>query len=185
MKETGIIRRIDDLGRVVIPKEIRRTLRIKEGDALELFLNGADGVLFKKYSPLKVLSGSIDGYAESIVESIGHIACITDNDNIVSVSGIVKSELMHKRISQDVENAINNNTVLIKNAKSNEQMIDITDEKGNPYGYCSCIIVPIIVLGDKIGAVIILTKDKEAELGEIEIKFAKAIAKFIEKQMAC
>jgi looped-hinge helix DNA binding domain, AbrB family len=183
MKTTGIVRRIDDLGRVVIPKEIRRTLRLREGDPLELFMDGTDGVLFKKYSPIKALSDFIEGYTQAINEAIGHIVCIADSDNIVSVSGTTKKELLDKTISYFVLDSINKKYTLVRNAVNHDDMIDITKEEGNPYGYCSCIVTPIVVVGDAVGAIIILTKDEKIELGEFEIKFAKATAKLIEKQM--
>ena len=183
MKSTGIVRRIDDLGRVVIPKEIRRTLRIKEGDALEIFLDGTEGVFLKKYSQIKVLSDFITGYAECISAETGHIVCISDSDNIIAVSGMNKRELVHKRISHDIETAIDNRSILVRNAKTDEKMIAITDEDENTHGYCSCIIAPIVVSGDPIGAIIILTKDTEVVLGEFEVKFAKATARFVANQM--
>ena len=90
MKATGIVRRIDDLGRVVIPKEIRRTMRIREGDPLEIFTDNEGGVIFKKYSPIGELGEFASQYAESLAKSAGMPACITDKDNIIAVSGIPK-----------------------------------------------------------------------------------------------
>lgn len=183
MKPTGIIRRIDDLGRVVIPKEIRRSLRIKEGDPLEIFIDGTNGIFFKKYSPIKVLSNFIEGYTQSISDTIGHIVCISDSDTIISVSGTPKKELMDKRISHAVKNAINKQFTLVGKGTNNEGMIDITKEEDNPYGYSYCIVEPIVVLGDPIGAIIILTKDPNIELGEFENKFVKATAKLLSNQI--
>ena len=82
MKATGVVRRIDDLGRVVIPKEIRKTLRIKEGDPLEIFTDREGQVILKKYSPIGELSEFATGYAETLAKTTGHIACITDKDTI-------------------------------------------------------------------------------------------------------
>ena len=78
LKATGVVRRIDDLGRVVIPKEIRKTLRIKEGDPLEIFTDKEGEVILKKYSPIGELSEFATGYAETLARTTGHIACITD-----------------------------------------------------------------------------------------------------------
>jgi AbrB family transcriptional regulator (stage V sporulation protein T) len=93
MKATGVVRRIDDLGRVVIPKEIRKTLRIKEGDPLEIFTDREGQVILKKYSPIGELSEFAAGYAETLSKTTGHIACITDKDSVIAVSGGSKKEL--------------------------------------------------------------------------------------------
>ena len=94
MKATGIVRRIDDLGRVVIPKEIRRTLRIKEGTPLEIFTDKEGEVILKKYSPIGELSVFAKEYAESLAQTTGMIACITDHDQVVAASGQDSRELI-------------------------------------------------------------------------------------------
>ena len=98
MKATGIVRRIDDLGRVVIPKEIRRTLRIREGDPLEIFVDREGEVILKKYSPIGELGDFAKEYADSLHEAIGHIALIADRDNIITVAGAPKKEFLNKAI---------------------------------------------------------------------------------------
>ena len=103
MKATGIVRRIDDLGRVVIPKEIRRTLRIREGDPLEIFVDREGEVILKKYSPIGELGDFAKEYADSLHEAIGHIACIADRDNIIAVAGAAKKEFLNKPIGTAVE----------------------------------------------------------------------------------
>ena len=99
MKATGVVRRIDDLGRVVIPKEIRRTLRIKEGDPLEIFTDKEGEVILKKYSPIGELSEFATEYAETLNKTTGHIACITDKDTVIAVSGASKKEWLEKEVS--------------------------------------------------------------------------------------
>ena len=106
MKATGIVRRIDDLGRVVIPKEIRRTMRIREGDPLEIYTDREGEVIFKKYSPIGELGVFASQYAEILSKTSGHGICITDKDNVIAVSGASKKELMDKKISQDIEEII-------------------------------------------------------------------------------
>ena len=106
MKATGIVRRIDELGRVVIPKEIRRTLRIREGDPLEIYTDKDGEVILKKYSPIGEISNFAKDYTESLFRSLGHIACITDKDMIVSASGVSRKELWEKPISRDLEQAV-------------------------------------------------------------------------------
>ena len=87
MKATGIVRRIDDLGRVVIPKEIRRTLRIREGDSLEIFTDRQGEIILKKYSPIGELSRFAKDYAESLATTLGSTVCITDHDQIIAAAG--------------------------------------------------------------------------------------------------
>lgn len=104
MKATGVVRRIDDLGRVVIPKEIRKTLRIKEGDPLEIFTDREGQVILKKYSPIGELSEFATGYAETLAKTTGHIACITDKDTIIAVSGGSKKEFWNKMLVKNLKN---------------------------------------------------------------------------------
>ena len=99
MRATGIVRRIDDLGRVVIPKEIRRTLRIREGDPLEIFTDREGEIILKKYSPIGELGAFAKEYAESLAQTAGHVTCIVDKDRIIAVSGGAKKEFLEKRIS--------------------------------------------------------------------------------------
>ena len=94
MKATGIVRRIDDLGRVVIPKEIRRTLRIREGDPLEIFVDHDGEVILKKYSPIGELGDFAQEYADSLFEATGHIAIITDRDQIIAIAGASKKRFL-------------------------------------------------------------------------------------------
>ena len=103
MKATGVVRRIDDLGRVVIPKEIRKTLRIKEGEPLEIFTDREGQVILKKYSPIGELSEFASGYAETLSKTTGHIACITDKDSVIAVSGGARKEYLEQSISKELE----------------------------------------------------------------------------------
>ena len=107
MKATGIVRRIDDLGRVVIPKELRRTLRIREGDPLEIYTTSEGEVIFKKYSPIGELGDFAANYAETLAKTSGHGTCITDRDNIIAVSGIPKKGIIEKPVSAELGNVMN------------------------------------------------------------------------------
>ena len=106
MKATGIVRRIDDLGRVVIPKEIRRTLRIREGDPLEIFTSNDGEVIFKKYSPIGELSAFAGQYAEILHKTSSRPVIVCDRDHVVSASGLPKKELLERRISPALEELI-------------------------------------------------------------------------------
>ena len=110
MKATGIVRRIDDLGRVVIPKEIRRTMRIREGDPLEIFTASDGEVIFKKYSPIGELSEFADQYAEVLCRATDLPVIITDRDHVISVSGISKKEYLERRISSELETLMESRT---------------------------------------------------------------------------
>ncbi|KGM97139.1 stage V sporulation protein T [Clostridium novyi A str. 4552] len=182
MKATGIVRRIDDLGRVVIPKEIRRTLRIREGDPLEIFTDRDGGVILKKYSPIEELSNFSKEYAEALQSTIGNIILICDKDNIISVSGATKKEYMDRKISIELERLMEERNSVIM-GEDNEKPIPITDDEETGENYYSEVIVPIIAEGDAIGAVIIASKEEENSFGDVEIKLAEAAASFLGKQM--
>ena len=181
MKATGIVRRIDDLGRVVIPKEIRRTLRIREGDPLEIFTDREGGVILKKYSPIGELSEFSKEYAESLQQSIGHIVLICDKDSIISVAGCQKKDYMDKKISNDLVKNMENRKTMFLNDTS--KFIEVYEDEEVKDTYASQVISPILAEGDVIGAVIILSKDKSRKLGELEIKLAETAASFLGKQM--
>ncbi|MGB9813773.1 MAG: stage V sporulation protein T [Thermovenabulum sp.] len=184
MKATGIVRRIDDLGRVVIPKEIRRTLRIREGDPLEIFTDREGEVILKKYSPIGELGDFAREYAEALHDSLGHIACISDRDTIIAVSGAPKKELMEKPISSDLEAVMNERkTVLISKTSEKEYVKITTDDEDGKIRYTSQVIVPIIAEGDPIGAVILLSKEPNVAMGELEVKVAETAAGFLSRQM--
>ncbi|MCL4351535.1 MAG: AbrB/MazE/SpoVT family DNA-binding domain-containing protein, partial [Firmicutes bacterium] len=115
MKATGIVRRIDDLGRVVIPKEIRRTLRIREGDPLEIFVDRDGEVILKKYSPIGELGDFAKEYADSLHEAVGHIALIADRDAVIAVSGAPKKEFLNKSLGVLVEKSMEDRKTLSYN----------------------------------------------------------------------
>lgn len=185
MKATGIVRRIDDLGRVVIPKEIRRTLRIREGDPLEIFTDREGGVILKKYSPIGELTDFSKDYAESLQQVIGHIILVCDRDVFVSVSGTAKKEYIERKVSVELEQIMNERKSVILGIEGKKVIPlhkDEEDEKMDEK-YTSQVISPIIAEGDNVGAIIILSKETESILGEIEIKVAETAAAFMGKQM--
>lgn len=180
MKATGIVRRIDDLGRVVVPKEIRRTLRIREGDPLEIFTDREGEIILKKYSPIGELGVFARQYADSLSQTTGHTVCITDRDQIVAVAGAPKRDLLAKPISKQLEERIEHRSSVIA-VKDDRRFIPIVD--GELEEYHSQVITPIICEGDSIGAVIITTKENRTKLGETEVKIAESAAGFLGKQM--
>ncbi len=178
MKATGIVRRIDDLGRVVIPKEIRRTLRIREGDPLEIFTDRNGEIILKKYSPIGELGAFAKEYAESLAKNAGHITCIVDKDQIIAVSGGTKREFMEKHISSELEEVINNRNMLIAN-RNDSNFVPILEEDSDSYNHE--LITPIICEGDVLGAIVMLSDNKS--MGEVEGKLAQTAAGFLGKQM--
>lgn len=181
MKATGIVRRIDDLGRVVIPKEIRRTLRIREGDPLEIFTDREGEVILKKYSPIGELNEFATEYAESLNEAIDAITVITDRDNVVSIAGGSKKEYLEKRISKDLETVIEQRESTLLNEA--DKIVPVTIEESDMKKYSSQIIFPIVAHGDPIGSVILLSKEPDRQMGELETKIAETAAGFLGKQM--
>ncbi len=182
MKATGIVRRIDDLGRVVIPKEIRRTLRIREGDPLEIFTDKEGEVILKKYSPIGELGDFATQYAESLHKTSGHITCIADRDTIIAVSGASKKEFLEKSLSTDLERIIEEKTTLVVKSPEEKTIAIIADENTDRK-YSSQVVSPIISEGDPIGAVILLSTDPNTKMGEVEAKLAQSAAGFLGKQM--
>jgi AbrB family transcriptional regulator (stage V sporulation protein T) len=185
LKATGIVRRIDDLGRVVIPKEIRRTLRIREGDPLEIFVDREGEVILKKYSPIGELGDFAKEYADSLHETIGHISLIADRDVIIAVSGTNKREFLSKAIGKAVERTFEERSTLVVNEIDPEvdESYHIIQNDDREYSIRAQVIAPIITQGDPIGAVIIVSKDKGAKMGEMEVKLAETAAGFLAKQM--
>ncbi len=180
MKATGIVRRIDDLGRVVIPKEIRRTLRLREGTPLEIFTDREGEIILKKYSPMVELAAFAVQYAEAMAQSTGLMVCMTDRDQVIAVSGGPKKDYLQKPVSRQLENIITErmNVQAVKEDKAYVPLI--MDE---PEGVTAEAIVPIICEGDAIGAVAILSREPKAKFGETEMKLVSTAAGFLGRQM--
>ena len=181
MKATGVVRRIDDLGRIVIPKEIRRTLRIKEGDPLEIFTDREGQVILKKYSPIGELSEFATEYAETLAKTTGHIACITDKDTVIAVSGGSKKEYLEQGISKDIEKIMDDKEIY-ESKENNNVAVPITKNGDNKKNN-SQVVYPIISDGDAIGTVILLSKDEKTKMSEVEKKVVQSAASFLGAQM--
>lgn len=178
MKATGIVRRIDDLGRVVIPKEIRRTLRIREGDPLEIFVDREGEVILKKYSPIGELGDFAKEYADSLYEATGHIACITDRDTVIAVAGGTKKDFIDKAITPAVERIMEDRkpVLIAKVPETEEGLIE-------GVRFAAQVVAPIIAEGDPIGSVILASLEGDAKMSEMELKLAETAAGFLAKQM--
>ena len=178
MKATGIVRRVDDLGRIVIPKEIRRTLRIREGDPLEIYTEKDGGVIFRKYSPMGDLQEFAAQMCESIGSATGHIAAVSDRDSIIALHGIPKKDLMDKPNSPELE-------------KIMEQRKHYRYQPGDPIlraseqaeKYHLGVASPILSQGDLMGCVMLLLSENDSPLAESEQHLVQTVAGFLGKQM--
>ena len=178
MKATGIVRRIDDLGRVVIPKEIRRTLRIREGDPLEIFTASDGEVIFKKYSPMGEISHFSGQYSDVLSRTSELPVIITDRDHVISVSGMPKRDILERRLSTDMEKLMENRESYIKEKGSHKVLFPLEDcevEAG--------IAIPVISSGDITGSVIFLIPESGGNFSDTDIKLAQVAAAFLGKQM--
>jgi AbrB family transcriptional regulator (stage V sporulation protein T) len=185
MKATGIVRRIDDLGRVVIPKEIRRTMRIREGDPLEIFVDREGEVILKKYSPIGELGDFAKEYADSLYEAVGHISMIADRDAIIAVSGAPKKEFLDKRIGALTERTMEERRSILQNRSPEQEFVPdatIIDDE-DKCKFTALVVSPIISAGDPIGAVLMVSRDAETEMGSTELKLTETAAGFLAKQM--
>ena len=162
MKATGIVRRIDELGRVVIPKEIRRTLRIREGDPLEIFTDREGEVILKKYSPIGELGDFAKEYAESLHLALGHTALICDKDNVIAVAGASRRELLDRPLHDDVKQVMKRREKVLA-SDGNGAVPHITAEDGGDI-YQAAVVVPILAAGDAIGAVILVSREAGAAM---------------------
>ncbi|WP_461812294.1 stage V sporulation protein T [Faecalimonas sp.] len=180
MKATGIVRRIDDLGRVVIPKEIRRTLRIREGDPLEIFTDRNGEVILKKYSPIGELYKISCEYADSLSSATGYTVCIADTEQIVAASGSGKKSFVEKCVTAELRKTMDmrNSFVAERNEKKYVQIVE-----NEIQGYTAEAISPIICEGDVIGAVILLDRSGEKKFGDFEKMLTQIGAGFLGKQM--
>ena len=176
MKATGIVRRIDDLGRVVIPKEIRRTMRSREGDPLEIYTNHDGGVIFKKYSQLGGITDFAGQLCESLSRTAGQIAVITDRDSCIAVGGVPRRELVDKRISPRLESLMESR----QSWQSSSERISVCEDSDK---YRVVTAVPILSEGDVLGCVLFISADESAQVGEVELKLAQAVASFLGKHM--
>jgi len=176
MKATGIVRRIDDLGRVVIPKEIRRTMRIREGDPLEIYTSAGGEVIFKKYSPIGELSVFASQYAEALAVSTALPVIICDRDHCVAAAGISKKETLERRITPDLEQIMENRKP--QSFTADKKLLALEGVERN-----ICVAAPIIISGDIGGAVVMLSGEMGESASETDLKLATVAASFLGRQM--
>ncbi len=180
MKATGIVRRIDDLGRVVVPKEIRKTLRIREGDPLEIYVGREGEIILKKYSPIEELGEFARQYAEAANQNTGHTVLITDMDQVIAGSGVGKKEAQNKRVTNEYVEILMSREQVMSRLK---EKTHIALYEGMDNQSSQMMITPIISDGDVIGGIVILEKGEKSKLGQVEEKVAQVGATYLGSQM--
>ena len=182
MKATGIVRRIDDLGRVVIPKEIRKTMRIREGDPLEIYTDRDGEVIFKKYSPIGEMQLFAAEYAETLAKTAGMSIFVCDRDAIIAVAGASKREYLDRKISKGLEEIIEGRAIYRRD--HGKEPFSVIADKASHYISCA---MPILAEGDIVGCILSgLQYDTSADdkiSDEIEMKLIQTAGIFLGKQM--
>ena len=182
MKATGIVRRIDDLGRVVIPKEIRRTMRIREGDPLEIYTDREGEVIFKKYSPIGELQSFAAQYADTLQKTSSMPIIICDRDAVIATAGVSKKEYMDRKISHALESVIEGRGLYMHTPGG--EKIAVTEDGGSHYVSSA---MPIVSEGDIVGCVCSVWHFEESTDmkidDEIEGKLIQTAGMFLGKQM--
>ena len=173
MKTTGVVRRIDELGRIVIPKEIRKNLRIKNGDSMEIFLNDEEIVL-KKYSPIESLENVLINYVDSFNQVMKHNIIITDRDKVIAISGSLKKKYLGKSISEFTDRSIERRDSFVERQKKSINIVEDVFEE------CYYSFSSYVNNGDAIGSVIILST--EIPITDSEEKMAIILSKILSKQ---
>ena len=168
------------MGRIVVPKEIRRTLRIREGDPLEIFTDREGEIILKKYSPIGELGQFAAEYSESLAQTTGHLVLITDCDHVVAASGTGKKEFEGKPISRQLEEIIGARKSVLASKEEADFTRVTMDDAGE---FLQQAISTIICEGDAIGSVILCSKDEKEKMGETESKLANAATGFLGRQM--
>ncbi|HHU81018.1 MAG: stage V sporulation T C-terminal domain-containing protein [Bacilli bacterium] len=166
MKATGVVRRIDDLGRIVIPKELRRTMRIKEGESLEIFTDGADNIVLKKYSPVQSMNDFITEYAESLYTSSKKDIIVTDNEHVIAVAGTFKKDLVGKKVSTRLEEKLQRRTTQTFEKGDSLEITESFDIKR------PAILKPINVYGDVLGCIIIAGNESITDVEKTLAEFS-------------
>ena len=179
MQDTGIVRRIDELGRVVIPKEIRKTLRIREGDPLEIYTD-KDQLVLKKYSPINSVLDHVQTVARGISELLDKPCIITDNDQVICLTGLKNKETVGKTITSDMETVLKERKSVVVNSSDGGKIVPVI--KGEDGSVENQIIVPIISGGDCYGSVPVFDTDKTARFTPSDLKLVKLGAEFLSKQ---
>lgn len=177
MKATGIVRRIDDLGRVVIPKEIRRTLKIREGMPMEIFTDASGEVILKKYSPVGEMSQLAQAYAETLVRLTGHAVAVCDAEQVIAAAGGLDKNILHRGIAQQLDQLVQSKRSFVT---SGENTVLVCQEPPA----AALAVFPVATSTDAMGAIMLIKGEKApARLSREAAESAKAAAMFISRQL--
>ena len=182
MKATGSVRRIDNLGRIIIPKEVRKELRISEGNQIEIFTYKDGSIILKKYSPIRELSRFVSKYCKSLEQTIGNIILICDKDSIISVNGVSEEKYLQKKVSCELEKVMENTKSFVF-GNGNKEIIPLFENEKISDKYSAQIISPILSEKYVVGAVIITSIEKNKKFGLIELKSSETAAALIGSQI--
>ena len=177
MKATGIVRRIDDLGRVVIPKEIRRTLKIREGMPMEIFTDVSGEVILKKYSPVGEMSSLAQAYAEALVSLTGQAAAVCDTEQVIALAGPAKKEVLHKAISPQLDELVQNKRNFVTNGETS-----VTMAQGA--AATALAVFPVASAGDPMGAIMLLKGERSpSKVNSETLESLRAASMFLSRQL--
>lgn len=180
MKITGLTRRVDSLGRIVIPKELRRMLHIKEGSPLEIYMDADETIVLKKYSQVGSLKNISQAYAQSLSKVTGATICVADRDGIIAAAGKNHKKYIGKALSKELENIMDKRKSVLYSKKDDTLIPVVKDDKAD----CEAQAIAVIVHdGDSAGAVILCAYDEKADKSEIAEKLAGAAAEFLADQL--
>ena len=174
MKNIGVVRRIDELGRIVIPKEIRKTLRIKENDNLDIYVDNNENIILKKYSLISSLTDFAQQFTDAIYNFLKKNIMITDKSTIIAYSGEDKKRYIGKNISKDLETSLDRRENILEKFEKEISFSELNKEN------CKYIIISIISNGDVMGLVVVFSND---ELNENDYKISKIAAQFLGKYL--
>ncbi|MCL1949308.1 MAG: AbrB/MazE/SpoVT family DNA-binding domain-containing protein [Turicibacter sp.] len=179
MKATGVVRRIDDLGRVVIPKEIRRTMRIREGDSLEIFVNQSGEVVLKKYSPIADISSFAQQYAEAMSAITEKGVLIVDREDVIAAAGEIKKQYINRRVSRPLSDLIEARTT-VQTEGTDTQVLEVVDGEQKERSFS---MFPIIANGDSLGAVIVMGSEEDPYINELDVNTVQIAVGFLGKYL--
>ena len=179
-KATGIVRRIDELGRIVIPKEIRKVLKIREGESLEIYTSSDDELILKKYSGLKYNFNLIEDFIESLNKILGHTIIVCDTQNIVAVSGKNKKEFETGELAESFYEFLQKRKSIVKNIDEKDSFVNIIN---NETEFFAQSIYPILSDGEISGAIIMLSYAETAKFNSAETKIMETASDYISRQL--
>lgn len=178
MKATGIVRRMDDLGRVVIPKEIRKTMRIRKGDSLEIYTDSSEKIIFKKYSSMAEISSFAESYANVVSKAINLPVLISDCDEVVAAGGASKKEFLGRKISEEIKKLISKRSHFLNNESKSEKIYPLENFENE-----AACVVGIISGGDVMGSLIVLEGNEKNDFSKGNFLLVKTVAELMGKHL--